>query len=83
MQVIQDYFGEVTYKPCGVCDVCIEQRKSENLHEVKDLTAEILSILKEKSLSVDQLEERVAPRDQEVFIDVVREMVDEQYPTKK
>lgn len=77
MQMIQDYFGEVTYRPCGICDVCIENRKSENLHEVKDLRAEIVSILKEKPLLIEQLEERIAPRDQEVFIDVVREMVDE------
>jgi len=77
MQIIQDYFGEVTYKPCGICDVCIANRKSENLHEVKDLREEMLTILKEKSLTVEQLEERIAPRDQEVFVDVIREMVDE------
>ncbi len=77
MQIIQDYFGEVTYKPCGICDVCIEHRKNENLHEVKDLRDEVLNVLKEKALTVEQLEELIAPRDQEVFIDVVREMVDE------
>ena len=77
MQVIQDYFGEVTYKTCGICDVCIEQRKSENLHTVKELRDEVLNVLKEKALTVEQLEEFIAPRDQELFIDVIREMVDE------
>lgn len=77
MQIMQDYFGEVSYKTCGICDVCINQRKSENLHTVKELRDEVLNVLKEKAITVEQLEELIAPRDQELFIDVVREMVDE------
>jgi ATP-dependent DNA helicase RecQ len=52
-------------------------RKNENLHEVNDLRDEVLNVLKGKTLTVEQLEELIAPRDQELFIDVVREMVDE------
>ncbi len=77
MQIIQDYFGEVSYKTCGICDFCINERKSENLHTIKELRDEVLNVLKEKPITVDQLEELIAPRDQELFIDVVREMVDE------
>lgn len=29
-QLFQDYFGETDSEPCGVCDVCIENRKREN-----------------------------------------------------
>jgi ATP-dependent DNA helicase RecQ len=77
MQIMQDYFGEVSYTTCGICDVCINQRKNENLHTISELRDEVLNILKEKPITVEQLEELIAPRDQELFIDVVREMVDE------
>lgn len=77
MQMIQDYFNEVTYKTCGICDVCIEQRKKENLHAFENLRDEVLNVLKKKALTVEQVEEIIAPRDHELFVDVVREMVDE------
>lgn len=77
MQMIQDYFNEVTYKTCGICDVCIEQRKKENLHACENLREEVSLILKKQPLTIDQLETIIAPRDNELFIDVVREMVDE------
>ena len=31
MQVIQEYFNEATFDTCGICDVCIEKRKKENV----------------------------------------------------
>ncbi|MBA4056047.1 MAG: RecQ family ATP-dependent DNA helicase [Marivirga sp.] len=77
MQMIQDYFNEVTFKTCGICDVCIEQRKKENLHAFENLREEVVLILKKRPLTVEQLEEVIAPRDNELFVDVVREMVDE------
>jgi len=77
MQIMQDYFGEVSYTTCGICDVCINQRKNENLHTISELRDEVLNLLREKPITVEQLEELIAPRDQELFIDVVREMVDE------
>jgi ATP-dependent DNA helicase RecQ len=77
MQLIQDYFGEETFIHCGKCDVCIAERKKVNVVEIKELHEEIVKILKEKTFSVEELEERIAPKDSEMFIDVVREMVDQ------
>lgn len=77
MRLIQDYFDEVTYKTCGICDVCIAQRKEENLHAFEDLRDEVRHVLREKALTVEQVEEQIAPRDHELFVEVVREMVDE------
>lgn len=77
MQMIQDYFNEVSLKTCGICDFCIEQRKKENLHAFEDLRTEIKHVLTKQPLTVEQVEELIAPRDQELFVDVVREMVDE------
>jgi ATP-dependent DNA helicase RecQ len=77
MQLIQDYFNEVSYKKCGICDVCIEERKKDNRNAFDELRDEVTSVLKKESLTVEQVEELIAPKDHELFVDVVREMVDE------
>lgn len=77
MQVIQDYFDEETFSTCGICDVCVNRKKQESHHEVAGLQAEVLSILKKQPITVEQLEELIAPDDHELFVDVVRDLVDE------
>ncbi len=77
MQLIQEYFGEETFQTCGKCDVCIEQKKKESSTQTKSLRDEILTLVKSKLYTIDQLEKRIAPTDTEMFIDIIREMVDE------
>ncbi len=76
MQIIQNYFDEDTFEVCGVCDVCIEKRKKENLAVLKDYRKQVLYLLEQKPLAADELEKSVAPEDSELFIEVLREMVD-------
>jgi len=75
MQVIQNYFDEDTFATCGVCDVCVEKRKKENLLMLEDYRSQILYLL-EKPMQADELEKAVAPDDNELFIEVLREMVE-------
>lgn len=77
MQVMQEYFDELNTKPCGMCDVCIDRKKSEDLHALKNYREQILFLLKKKKMPVDELETAVDPKDREVFVEVVREMLDE------
>lgn len=77
MQLIQEYFGEETFQTCGKCDVCIAQRKKESTVQLQSLRGEIITLVKSKLYTVDQLEKRIAPSDTGLFIDLVREMVDE------
>ncbi|MBL0739927.1 RecQ family ATP-dependent DNA helicase [Chryseolinea lacunae] len=77
MQMIQDYFGEETFNTCGICDVCIQNRKHENMEAYEDLHGEVATVLKKKPMTVEELEEIIAPRDHELFVDVIREMVDD------
>lgn len=77
MQFIQEYFDEHTETTCGICDVCISRRKSDNLMAFEKLRDEILRIMKQNTLSVEQLEKETDPKDRELFVDVVRELVDE------
>lgn len=77
MQLIQDYFDEQTEMTCGICDVCIEKRKKDNLRAFETLRDEVIRIVSRDVISVEQLEKQIAPEDRELFVDVVRELVDE------
>ncbi len=77
MQKIQRYFDEETDATCGICDICIEKRKQEQLKIANDLRDEVLHLLSLESMTVDKLEEKIAPRKHEVFVEVIRTLVDE------
>jgi ATP-dependent DNA helicase RecQ len=77
MQIVQEYFGEDTFAVCGMCDVCIEQRKADNRSAYDQLREEIVNIIKNTSMTIEQLEEHIVPTDHELFADIVRELVDE------
>lgn len=76
MQVIQEYFDEVTYTTCGVCDVCIDKRKKQDRSVIIDYQNQIIYLLNQKPVSPEELEESVGPKDHDLFVEVVREMVD-------
>jgi len=76
MQVIQEYFDEVTYEECGMCDVCISKKKKENKEAIHDYEGQIRYLLSQRPVAVEELEELVDPKDKELFIEVVRELVD-------
>jgi ATP-dependent DNA helicase RecQ len=77
MQLIQDYFNEDTDSTCGICDVCIEKRKKDNAMAFEKLREQVITVMKKNVLTVEQLEHQVSPKDRELFVDVVRELVDE------
>lgn len=76
MEQVLDYFDETRHEPCGKCDVCIRKRKQNNAMGMDLLRAEIMTLLKQGSFTVEQLEEHINPADPELFVDVVRDMVD-------
>ncbi|HEV8512762.1 MAG TPA: ATP-dependent DNA helicase RecQ [Cyclobacteriaceae bacterium] len=76
MQLVQEYFNEITYETCGICDVCIDKKKKENNVLVKDYAEQVVYLLNQGPMGVDELETAVAARDKELFIEVVRELVD-------
>lgn len=76
MQLILDYFDEQSWEPCGKCDVCVAKRKKENQAEAKELQHEILKTLAAGPLTSEELEIKLSPRDTELFVDIIRELVD-------
>ncbi len=77
MQWIQEYFGEETEAICGICDVCIEKRKQDNIRSFDSLRDQVLTVMKTNVVSVEELEKKIEPANRELFVDVVRELVDE------
>ncbi|MBZ0247864.1 MAG: RecQ family ATP-dependent DNA helicase [Cyclobacteriaceae bacterium] len=75
-QFIQSYFDEETFSTCGVCDVCLAKKKKENQTEIKDYRDQILLLLKQKPMTSEELEKAVNPSDQELLVEVIREMLD-------
>jgi ATP-dependent DNA helicase RecQ len=76
MQLIQEYFDEITDEICGACDVCLSKKKKDNSTLLRDYTDQINYLLVQKPLSIDELETAVAAKDKELFIEAVRELVD-------
>jgi ATP-dependent DNA helicase RecQ len=76
MQCILDYFGEHNWQTCGRCDVCIAAKRKENLSESKELRDEILKFLQDRPMSSEELEQHINPKDVELFLEVIRELVD-------
>lgn len=75
MQLIQEYFDEITYNTCGICDVCIEKRKQLNSTTTKDYETQIIYLLTNHAMSPEELEQQVAPKEKDLFVEVLREAV--------
>ena len=77
MQLILEYFDEHSFDSCGKCDVCIEKKKKDNVVSFKDYEGQVSELLSHKPMTVDELESALSPRDRHLFIEVVRELVDQ------
>jgi ATP-dependent DNA helicase RecQ len=60
-----------------ICDICINRRKKENIRAFEDLRGEVVTLLKHGSQTIEVIEEKIAPNDHELFVDVIRDMIDE------
>ena len=76
MLFIQDYFNETSEEACGVCDVCYSKKKRTNLKSIQVLENQIRFFLLQQPMSPESLTAAVAPEDEELFLEAVRDMVD-------
>ncbi|HQQ98973.1 MAG TPA: ATP-dependent DNA helicase RecQ [Cyclobacteriaceae bacterium] len=77
MQVMLDYFGESTFDTCGQCDVCVARKKKDQGDSFMDYEQRVTNLLEQQPMTVDELERRINPDDRHLFIEVVRELVDQ------
>ncbi len=70
------YFDERDFDKCGICDVCVEEKKEDYNHEMQHYREQIFAIMSEKSYVIDELIDIINPIHKEDFLEVVRQMVD-------
>lgn len=77
-QLLLEYFGEISYEPCGVCDVCLQKKKehrlSENYYEL--YRERILSALEFKSLTIEELLNVINPKTREALIEALQKIIE-------
>ncbi|WP_421876906.1 RecQ family ATP-dependent DNA helicase [Marinoscillum sp.] len=71
-RVIQQYFDEISYEDCGVCDVCIAKTK----HTATIPLQEILSFLQTGAKSEDQLIQQFSAMDFDDLVTSLRVLMD-------
>lgn len=75
-QLILDYFGESTFENCGICDVCLTKKHDDKDHDIEGYRLQVRHLTGEGPLTVEELMENINPSEKEMFLNLVREMID-------
>ncbi|WP_131537857.1 RecQ family ATP-dependent DNA helicase [Pedobacter nototheniae] len=76
MQLLS-YFDENNAPKCGVCDVCLAEKKLENERQINDqLDFEIISTLQQQPLSLDDLVLNMKIGNENERLEAIRELLD-------
>ncbi len=71
------YFDEDNATKCGVCDVCLAEKKAENEEQIDDeIDFEIISLLQQQHLNLDDLVSRIKMGTENERINAIRELLD-------
>lgn len=71
------YFGESGAEKCGVCDVCLAEKKQEDLASYNDtIDFEICTVLQSKHLDLDELVKSIQTGTDNDKIERIRELLD-------
>ncbi|MBC6109363.1 ATP-dependent DNA helicase RecQ [Pedobacter fastidiosus] len=71
------YFDEHNPSKCGVCDVCLAEKRAENENQINDqLDFEIISLLQQQPLSLDDLVTNIKIGTENDRIEAIRELLD-------
>lgn len=71
------YFDEHHATKCGVCDVCLAEKRVENQSQMEEeIEFEIVSLLQQQALSLDDLVTNIKSGAEAERIDAIRELLD-------
>jgi ATP-dependent DNA helicase RecQ len=76
-QQLLSYFNETRASECGVCDVCIENKRADKKEFVSDeIVKDILSVLSTNPLPLDNLVNSIESGNDKERLDVIRNLLD-------
>ncbi len=75
-QLLLEYFDEITSRTCGVCDICVQQKRQ--LDKRQQVQEKILALLADGAMQVQLLYKIVGLHDEKAFQAIIREMLEEQ-----
>jgi ATP-dependent DNA helicase RecQ len=76
-QMLLAYFDEADVEKCGVCDVCLEEKRLKNLSETSDnITDEIAHLLSVDALTIDDLMTSIKSGTEKDRIEIIRTLLD-------
>ncbi|MEX2336912.1 MAG: ATP-dependent DNA helicase RecQ [Fulvivirga sp.] len=75
-QLILAYFGETNYDSCGICDVCLKKKHGDKEHDIAKYHLQLWHLMEEGPLTIEELLENINPAEKDIFLEVVRKMVD-------
>ncbi len=72
-----DYFDEKSQNDCGVCDICVQKRKShQNLDLIEGYRTKIRLLLKQQPQQWQELIQQVSTTDTVRVVEILRQMAD-------
>ncbi len=71
-----EYFSQPVIKDCGVCDICLKRKNAPSAKSIEKTIAEAINNSKDKRLSFLELKKLAGPQNQDLFIEVLRDMAD-------
>jgi ATP-dependent DNA helicase RecQ len=76
-QILLGYFDETGAAKCGVCDVCLEEKRQKNASEIfDDITTEILQLLNKEPLNTGSLVTSIFIGTEKERIETIRQLLD-------
>lgn len=77
-QKLQEYFDEISYINCNICDYCLSLKKSkEKDTDVDSIKKEILALSAKEQINIFELQEQISVKDQYFFSEAIRELMEE------
>ena len=76
-QMLLAYFDELNTDKCGICDVCLEEKRQKNASEIfDDITTEIIQLLSKEPLNTGALVTSVFTGTEKEKIETIRLLLD-------
>ncbi|MEO1052599.1 MAG: ATP-dependent DNA helicase RecQ [Bacteroidota bacterium] len=75
-QQLLEYFDEVSYERCGVCDYCVDQRSKAHEIDMHSMHELVIKLLEQHPLPIEELVDKIDPKNKEELLEVIKLMVD-------